>query len=259
LTFINACDIFYTSILEVKMNNFSKICQMINILFYEMLTYTTNAYLKNILIPTIITLTLSIQYSNASEKIITSHSITNAPQKIKIEHYSDFRQRKAERTPFNRNPRLPVQNTYAANSGIDLDKLKPYIPEDFFKTNLNIRDIPDEAIYNPELKHDPIYKTMSRKMLPKSRLHSRVNYYAQYEDDPLPIRNISSDPSTSSASFNYTPTKEILLLTSLSNDWEDSYDYTTQMLHQHSYTTPRNLTQKSFSHSPSFVVIHHTQ
>jgi hypothetical protein len=231
------------------MNILFKLCEKISQIVQEIASYTSPGYFKNIIIPFSITITLYAQSLQAREIIIISQTSTD-PYNTGIEHYGEFQQRKAERSPFNRHRTLPTRTTHCANTGISLDDLKPYIPEDFFKTNFNTRDIPDDAIQNPDLKHDPIYKKMTTKKRTPSRTRHSTNFYAQYEDDPLPTYTHASPSSASASSsiYTYTPTKEILLLTALCNDWEDSYVYTTQILTQRrTHSTAPSLASARFS------------
>ncbi len=230
------------------MNIFFKLYKKISEILQEIISYASLGYLKNILI--LIAFTSFSQHLQSSEIIISSETPSIQQSKIKIERYGDFKQRKAERVPFNRNRTLPTYTPESAYS-FNLDELKAHIPEDFFKPKFNRRDIPDEALYNPNLKNDPVYKQMTTKKRNHSRIPHSTNFYAQYEEDPLPTHThtSASSPSTLPSDYTYIPTKEILLLTALCNDWEDSYIYTAQILTQ----------RMTHSSAPSLVRISITQ
>jgi hypothetical protein len=218
------------------MNIFLKLRQKIEETVQEIILLTSTMYFKSILICGL-TIILFTHLTIADEIIITSDSPKIHQTKARIEGYGEFNKRKVERIPYNRYRSLPTytpNSTYSSYTSINLEELKSHIPQEFFQPKIDYQDIPNEAIDNPHFKNDPVYKKMATKKRPISRIRHFTNYYPQSDDDPLPTysENSSSSKFELSDNYDYPPTKEIILLTSLSNDWEDSYIYTTQLLSQ---------------------------
>ncbi|MCS7063007.1 MAG: hypothetical protein NZM04_02990 [Methylacidiphilales bacterium] len=197
------------------MNILYKLYSKAKYLILELLAHSAPGYLKVWAIFFTIICSSLAGYASETYLISPSPSIPYK-QEAQIVRYGEFYQRKADRVPFNRYRQLPTKES---DTQSQIEALRDSLPEEFFFPTIRSDNTQFE---NPSIKQKTSnHRKSAHKRYPLRQPHFSTMPYG--DEEPLPSR-------TEVLPLDQRRSSQVLLLMILSDDWTDSYNYTTHFI-----------------------------